>query len=140
MKITVVFKSMGHKASMLFFINYLWHSANSRGWVAWNPVEEKGGEPLLKENRGAGEEVANSFSLLLPSVSRQCRAQFPQLLQGNLVPAAHGLCDHRDEGDALLVTQVGSAPHLVVEGGGQGGARLGGSSCPGGVLQRILLN
>ena len=108
--------------------------------MAGNPVQEEGGEPLLKKDRGAGEKVADGFSFLLPSVSRQCRAQFPQLLQGNLVPAAHGLCDHRNEGDALLVTQVGSAPHLVVEGGGQGGARLGGSSCPGGVLQRILLN
>ena len=47
---------------------HLWHAADSRSWVAGNPIQEEGGEPLLKKDGGAGEEVANSFSILLPSV------------------------------------------------------------------------
>ena len=81
-----------------------------------DPVQEEGGEPLLKKDGGTGEEVADGFSFLLPSVSRQCRAQFPQLLQGNLVPATHGLGHHRDKGDTLLVAKLSCHPHLVVEG------------------------
>ena len=56
---------------------HLWHAADSRSRVAGNPVQEEGGEPLLKKDGGAGEKVADGFSFLLPSVSRQCRAQFP---------------------------------------------------------------
>ena len=43
--------------------------------MAGDPVQEEGGEPLLKEDGGAGEEVANGFSLLLSSVPCQGRTE-----------------------------------------------------------------
>ena len=31
-------------------LEQLWHAANIRGWVTWDPVQQEGGEPLLEEN------------------------------------------------------------------------------------------
>ena len=44
------------------------HSPDVRGWVAWDPVEEERGEPLLEEDRGPGDQVADRLSLLLSSM------------------------------------------------------------------------
>ena len=71
----------------------LLHAANGRGWMARYPVEEECREPLLEEDRCSGEQVADGLPLLLPGVSGQCRAQLPQLLQSDLVPATGGLSD-----------------------------------------------
>ena len=67
----------------------LMHASNGRGWVAWDPIQKQRREPLLEENRGTSQEVANGLSFLLPGVPGQCRAQFPQLLQSNLMPSPH---------------------------------------------------
>ena len=39
--------------------------------MARDPVEEECREPLLEEDRGSGEEVADGLPLLLPGVPRQ---------------------------------------------------------------------
>ena len=51
-----LFRLQEVKKSINVNLELLWHAANIRGWVTWDPVQQEGGEPLLEENRGPGEE------------------------------------------------------------------------------------
>ena len=75
-----------------------------------------------------------NMPLLVP---RQRRAKLPELLHGHLVPTTHGLRHNRDEGDTLLVAEIGCHPHLVVVGVDESVARLGSCPCPGCILERV---
>ena len=120
-----------------FHLSTLLHASHIRSRVARYPVEQESREPLLEEDRGSGVQVADSLPLLLPGVPRQSRAQLLELLQGHLVPAAHGLGDDRDEGDPLLVAELSCHSHLVVECVGESRARFSSSPCSGGILERV---
>ena len=55
------------KSQLAILINNLWHTADSWGWMTWDPVEQKGGEPLLEQDRGASEEMTK---MTIASLSR----------------------------------------------------------------------